>query len=29
MLGSWPIIVANTITLALSGAVLALKIIHK
>jgi MtN3 and saliva related transmembrane protein len=29
ILGEWPIIVANTITLALSGAVLALKVIHK
>lgn len=29
LLGEWPIIVANTITLALSGAVLALKLIHK
>ena len=29
MLGSWPIIVANTITLALSGTVLALKVLHK
>ena len=29
LLGEWPIIVANTITVALSGAVLALKVIHK
>jgi MtN3 and saliva related transmembrane protein len=29
MLGSWPIIIANTITLALSGAVLALKLRHR
>ncbi len=29
MLGSWPIIVANTITLALSGTVLALKVMHR
>ena len=29
MLGSWPIIVANMITLALSGAVLALKVMHR
>lgn len=29
MLGSWPIIVANAITLALSGTVLALKMMHR
>lgn len=29
MLGSWPIIVANAITLALSGTVLALKVLHR
>jgi MtN3 and saliva related transmembrane protein len=29
MLGSWPIIIANTITLALSGTVLALKVMHR
>jgi MtN3 and saliva related transmembrane protein len=29
MLGSWPIIVANAITLALSGTVLALKVMHR
>jgi MtN3 and saliva related transmembrane protein len=29
MLGSWPIIVANTITFALSGAVLVLKVRHR
>ncbi len=29
MLGSSPIIVANSITLALSGTVLALKVLHK
>jgi MtN3 and saliva related transmembrane protein len=29
MLGSWPIIVANTITLALSGTVLTLKVMHR
>jgi MtN3 and saliva related transmembrane protein len=29
MLGEWPIIIANTITLALSGAVLALKVMHR
>ena len=29
MLGSWPIIVANAITLTLSGTVLALKVLHK
>jgi MtN3 and saliva related transmembrane protein len=28
-MGSWPIIAANTITLALAGIVLALKLIHK
>jgi MtN3 and saliva related transmembrane protein len=29
MLGSLPIIIANTITLALSGAVLVLKVMHR
>jgi MtN3 and saliva related transmembrane protein len=29
ILGSWPIIVANAITLALSGTVLALKVMHR
>ncbi len=29
MLGSWPIIVANAITLVLSGTVLALKVVHR
>ena len=29
MLGSWPIIVANAVTLALSGAVLVLKVKHR
>lgn len=29
MLGAWPIIVANAITLALAGVVLALKLIHR
>ena len=29
MLGAWPIIVANAITLALAGMVLALKLIHR
>ena len=29
MLGNWPIIIANTITLVLSGAVLALKLRHR
>lgn len=29
MLDSWPIIIANTVTLALSGAVLLLKVRHK
>ncbi|CAK0779524.1 Sugar transporter SemiSWEET [Gammaproteobacteria bacterium] len=29
LLGSWPIIIANTITLVLAGLVLALKIMHK
>ena len=29
MLDSWPIIIANTITLALSGMVLALKVRHR
>jgi MtN3 and saliva related transmembrane protein len=29
MLGSWPIIIANTITLALSGVVLVLKVMHR
>lgn len=29
MLGSWPIIAANAITLALSGTVLALKVMHR
>lgn len=29
MLGAWPIIVANTITLALAGMVLALKMMHR
>ena len=29
MLGSWPIIIANTVTLALSGAVLVLKVMHR
>lgn len=29
MLGSWPIIIANTVTLALSGAVLVLKVRHR
>jgi MtN3 and saliva related transmembrane protein len=29
MLGSWPIIMANTITLLLSGTVLALKVMHR
>jgi MtN3 and saliva related transmembrane protein len=29
MLGSWPIIIANALTLALSGTVLALKMMHR
>ncbi len=29
MLGAWPIIIANAITLALAGVVLALKVIHR
>lgn len=29
LLGSWPIILANAITLALAGVVLILKLIHK
>lgn len=29
LLGSWPIIIANAITLALAGVVLILKLIHK
>ncbi len=29
MLGSWPIIIANSVTLALSGAVLVLKVMHR
>ena len=29
ILGAWPIIVANVITLALAGMVLALKILHR
>ena len=29
LLGSWPIIAANTITLALAGIVLVLKLLHK
>lgn len=29
ILGSWPIIIANTTTLALAGVVLVLKLIHK
>ncbi len=29
MLGSWPIIIANAVTLALSGAVLVLKVMHR
>ncbi len=29
MLGSWPIIAANAITLALSGTVLTLKVLHR
>ena len=29
LLGSWPIIVANAVTLALSGAVLVLKVKHR
>ncbi len=29
MLGAWPIIVANTITLALASTVLALKMMHR
>ena len=29
ILGAWPIIVANAITLALAGMVLALKILHR
>jgi MtN3 and saliva related transmembrane protein len=29
ILGSWPMIIANTITLALAGTVLYLKILHK
>jgi MtN3 and saliva related transmembrane protein len=29
MLGRWPIIIANVITLALAGLVLALKMLHK
>ena len=29
LLGAWPIIVANVITLALAGSVLALKLLHR
>lgn len=29
MLGAWPIIIANAITLALAGVVLALKVTHR
>lgn len=29
LLGSWPVIVANSVTVVLAGAVLVLKLIHK